>query len=133
MRMVAFLEDFVDYELENGLTPDNYAWAGVPYASADPGVRRYSGWSQHGKDYIEPPVVGEDGYAYLRLYEMTGNTKYLRAATRCANALVKNYKPGDETHSPWPVRCYARDGRAEGGPMGPTLPTSLSPSCFLTN
>ena len=49
----------------------------VPYASANPGAQRYTGWSQHGEDYIEPHVVGEDGYAYLRLYEMTGNTKYL--------------------------------------------------------
>jgi hypothetical protein len=126
-RTLTFLEDLVDYELENGRTPDDYAWARVPYASADPGVRRYTGWSAHGKDYIEPHVVGEDGYAYLRLYEMTGNTKYLEAAIRCADALVKNYKPGDENHSPWPVRCYARDGRAEGRPMGPYSANVIEP------
>ena len=117
-RTVTFLQDFVDYEMENGLTPKGYAWSQVPYASANPGARRYTGWSQHGEDYIEPHVVGEDGYAYLRLYEMTGNTKYLEEAIRCADALVKNFQPGDETHSPWPVRCYGRDGRADGGPMG---------------
>ena len=27
---ITFLEDFIDYELENGLTPENYAWGGVP-------------------------------------------------------------------------------------------------------
>ncbi len=126
-RTVTFLEDLVDYELENGRTPNDYAWARVPYASADPGVRRYTGWSAHGKDYIEPHVVGEDGYAYLRLYEMTGNTKYLEAAIRCADALVKNYKPGDEKHSPWPVRCYARDGSTEGRPMGPYSANVIEP------
>jgi hypothetical protein len=110
-----FLQNFVDYELENGLTPDNYAWAQVPYPSANPGSRRYTGWSEHGEDYIEPHVVGEDGYAYLRLYEMTGNTRYLRAAIRCAEALVKNFKAGDEHNSPWPYRCFARDGRIDGG------------------
>src|SRR5579863_9458374 len=115
---LTFLQDFVDYEMENGLTPKDYTWAQVPYASANPGARRYTGWSQHGEDYIEPHVVGEDGYAYLRLYEMTGNTKYLEEAIRCADALVKNFQPGDEAHSPWPVRCYARDGKAPGGPMG---------------
>jgi hypothetical protein len=117
-RTLVFLQDFVDYELENGLTPEGYLWAQVPYASANPGAKRYSGWSEHGEDYIEPHVVGEDGYAYLRLYEMTGNTKYLREAIRCADALVKNYKLGDEKNSPWPVRCYARDGRVEGPGMG---------------
>src|SRR5277367_7196633 len=97
-RMLTFLEDFFDYELEHGTTPADYAWAGVPYASADPGVADYRGWSNHGHDYIEPHVVGEDGYAYLRLYEMTGKAKYLHAATHFADELVKNYKTGDEMH-----------------------------------
>jgi hypothetical protein len=110
-----FLQNFVDYELENGLTPEGYAWAQVPYPSANPGSRRYTGWSQHGEDFVEPHVVGEDGYGYLRLYEMTGNTKYLRAAIRCADALAKNFKSGDEHNSPWPYRCFARDGRLDGG------------------
>jgi hypothetical protein len=127
-RMLTFLEDFVDYELEHGTTPADYAWARVPYASADPGVRDYNGWSSHGTDYIEPHVVGEDGYAYLRLYEMTGNTKYLQAAIHCADALVKNYKKGDEAHSPWPVRCYAKDGSARGEkPMGPYSANVIEP------
>ena len=117
-RTLVFLKDFFDYEMENGLTPKGYAWPEVPYASANPGAKRYTGWSVHGEDYIEPHVVGEDGYAYLRLYEMTGNTKYLQEAIRCADALVRNYKDGDAAHSPWPVRCYARDGAAPGGPMG---------------
>jgi hypothetical protein len=122
-----FLRDFVDYELQNGLTPEGYVWAQVPYASANPGAKRYTGWSAHGEDYIEPHVVGEDGYAYLRLYEMTGDTKYLQEAIRCADALVKNYKLGDEKNSPWPVRCYARDGKAEGGPMGPYSANVIEP------
>jgi hypothetical protein len=110
-----FLQNFVDYELENGTTPENYAWSQVPYPSANPGSRKYTGWSNHGEDFIEPHVVGEDGYAYLRLYEMTGNTKYLRAAIRCAAALVKNFKRGDEKNSPWPFRCLARNGALSPG------------------
>jgi hypothetical protein len=122
-----FLENFVDYEMENGTTPGNYVWSGVPYPSADPGAPRYSGWSSHGKDYVEPPVIGEDGYAYVRLYEMTGKTKYLRAAIHFADTLVKNYKPGDQLRSPWPVRCFARDGRVEGKGMGPYSANILGP------
>ncbi len=117
-----FLQNFVDYELENGLTPEGYAWSRVPYPSANPGSRRYTGWSQHGEDFVEPHVVGEDGYGYLRLYEMTGNKKYLMAAIRCADALAKNFKPGDEHVSPWPYRCFARDGSIDGGKgMSPGL------------
>jgi hypothetical protein len=124
---ITFLQDFIDYELENGLTPANYAWARVPYTSANPGDRRYTGWSHHGEDYLEPPIVGEDGYAYLRFYEITGNTKYLEAAIRCAAALVKNYKTGDAQNSPWPVRCYARDGKVEGQGMGPYSANVVEP------
>jgi hypothetical protein len=116
-RTLAFLRDFVDYELEHGLTPQGYAWSEVPYPSADPGSRRYTGWSRHGKDYIEPHVVGADGFAYLRLYEMTGEGKYLRAALRCAEALVKNYKRGDAVTSPWPFRCFAKDGSIKASGM----------------
>jgi hypothetical protein len=96
-RTLTFLRSFVDYELEHGLTPEGYAWSQVPYASANPGAARYSGWSNLGEDYIEPHVVGEDGYGYLKLYEMTGDTKYLRAAIRCAEALVKNYAQGRQS------------------------------------
>jgi hypothetical protein len=127
-RTITFLKDLVNYELENGLTPEGYAWSQVPYASANPGAKRYSGWSPIGEDFVEPHVVGEDGYAYLRLYEMTGDTKCLRAAIRCADALVKNYKVGDDTHSPWPVRCYARDGKSETTrAMGPYSANVIEP------
>jgi hypothetical protein len=131
VNTITFLQDFIDYELENGLTPENYVWGGVPYASANPGNRRYTGWSQHGEDYIEPHVVGEDGYAYLRFYEMTGNTKYLQAAIRCAAALAKNYNMGNAERSPWPVRCYARDGKVEGPGMGPYSANVVEPIMLL--
>jgi hypothetical protein len=126
-RTLTYLEDFVDYEMENGTTPDGYVWSRVPYPSANPGVAKYTGWSNHGEDYIEPHLIGEDGYAYVHLYEMTGKTKYLRAAIHFADELVKNYKPGDELHSPWPVRCFARDGRVEGKGMGPYSANVLGP------
>jgi hypothetical protein len=115
---IRLLKDFVDYELEHGTTPRDYAWSGVPYASADPGAATYRGWSRHAVDFIEPPIVGEDGYGYLRLHEMTGEARYLQAAIRCADALVKNFRIGDATHSPWPVRVYARTGKVGKKAMG---------------
>ncbi len=114
-QTLQFLRDFVDYELAHGLTPPGYVWARVPYPSANPGSRRYRGWSGHGEDYVEPHVVGMDGYAYLRLYEMTGDRRYLRAALRCADALAKNYRKGDALTSPWPYRCLAKTGSVKGG------------------
>src|SRR6202140_2266143 len=37
-RTLTVLEEFVDYENENGLTPEGYMWARVPYPSANPGA-----------------------------------------------------------------------------------------------
>ncbi len=126
-RTLTYLQEFVDYEMEHGLTPQGYAWSGVPYPSADPGMADYRGWSPHGQDYVEPHLIGEDGYAYVRLYEMSGSEKYLRAAIHFADELVRNYRAGDAQHSPWPVRCFARDGRVEGPGMGPYSANVLGP------
>ncbi len=41
-----FLQNFVDYELENGLTPADYAWSQVPYPSANPGAYSLYGMEQ---------------------------------------------------------------------------------------
>jgi hypothetical protein len=126
-RTLSYVEAFVDYELDHGLTPSDYQWASVPYPSADPGAADYKGWSARGSDFVEPHVVGEDGYAYVRLYEMTGGERYLDAAIHYADELVKNYHPGDAQRSPWPVRCLARDGRIEGAGMGPYSANVLGP------
>jgi hypothetical protein len=112
------LKDFVDYELVNGTTPHDYAWNDVPYASADPGATKYTGWSHHAVDFVEPPIVGESGYGYVRLFEMSGEARYLQAAIRCADALVKNLRPGDAQHSPWAVRVFARTGKVGPENMG---------------
>jgi hypothetical protein len=114
-QTLILLQQFFDYELAHGLTPADDLWPGVPYPSADPGAADYRGWSAHGVDVIEPHVVGEDGYAYLKLYEMTGNQKYLDEAIRCADALKKNYHPGDAATSPWPYRCHPKDGSLKDG------------------
>jgi hypothetical protein len=74
---------------DTGYSYSAYFLAGVPYPSANPGSARYTGWSRHGEDFVEPHVVGEGGYGYLRLYEMTGKMKYLVAAIRCAGCSGK--------------------------------------------
>jgi hypothetical protein len=121
------LKDFVDYELVNGTTPHHYVWNDVPYASADPGAKKYTGWSRHAVDFVEPPIVGESGYGYLRLYEMTFEVRYLRAAIRCADALVKNLRPGDAQHSPWAVRVFARTGKVGPANMGEYSANMIEP------
>jgi hypothetical protein len=107
----------LDYQLAHGTTPGDWDWASVPYASANPGDVDYRGaddaWCDFcgrgdGTGVIEPDKVGELGFGYLQMYELTGDDRYRDAAIACADALAKHVREGDETHSPWPFRVYAQ-------------------------
>ncbi|MDX2190254.1 MAG: hypothetical protein SFY32_10345 [Bacteroidota bacterium] len=118
------------YQIKYGTTPASFKWPKVPYASADPKDTIYmgSGYLEHenmrgdGLHGIEPDKIGELGYAYIKFYEITDDTIFLRAALNCADALEKNFRkdvlpnssPFETTQtsrSPWPFRVNARTGR----------------------
>ena len=123
------VRDMLDYQLENGTTPEGWEWANVPYASSDPFERVYQGatrWESDGMrgdglHGIEPDKVGELGYGYLLFFEVTEEVKYLEAALHCADALAKHVRDvvNDDSpfaltstnKSPWPFRLNARTGR----------------------
>lgn len=122
--VLPLIRDMLDHLITHGSTDPNDAWAAVPYASSDGGNPLYRGatesrytWdSQYlgrgdGVGFIEPDKIGEIGLAYLRFYMVTLEDKYLRAARRCADALVLHVNEGDESHSPWPFRVDARTGK----------------------
>jgi hypothetical protein len=111
----------LDYQLKHGTTPAGWLWGGVPYASADHGAKEYRGAYEFqydkknlgrgdGYGVIEPDMVGELGFGYLKFYKLTGEARYRDAAISCANALARNVRPGDEQKSPWPFRVYAETG-----------------------
>lgn len=125
---VDVVRQMLDYQLENGTTPANFAWANVPFASADPGSKKYIGaikWENEGmrgdgKNGVEPDKVGELGYAYLKFYEVTEESRFLKAATDCADALTKHAKKVNSDNSPfssfkiespWPFRVNAETGK----------------------
>jgi hypothetical protein len=109
----------LDYQLAHGTTPADWNWASVPYATNCKNAPEYGGCLQDiPRDFIggiETDKIGELGTGYVLFYEMTGERKYLDAATKCADALVKHAKPGDENHTPWPFRVDGRTGRLLGG------------------
>lgn len=107
----------LDHQLAHGTTPADWDWARAPFASADPGAIDYGGADDEwcgfcgrgdGPGVIEPDKVGELGFAYMQMFEATGDTRYRDAATACADALVRHVREGDERHSPWPFRVNAR-------------------------
>lgn len=111
----------LDYQLAHGTTPAGWDWPRVPYASANAGDVEYRGadddWcdfcgSGDGAGVIEPDKVGELGFAYLQMFEATGDARYRDAAIACADALARHAREGDRLRSPWPFRVYAETGAA---------------------
>jgi len=115
--VAAGVREALDYDLAHGLTPVGWSWARVPYASSAAGATEYGGTDiagpggpGDGVGVIEPDKVGELGYALVRFYELTGETRYRDAAIVCADALAAHVSAGDDTHSPWPFRAFAESG-----------------------
>jgi hypothetical protein len=116
-RAIDVVRKALDHQIGHGTTPVDWDWARVPYASANAGDVDYGGaddgWCDFcgrgdGVGVIEPDKVGELGFAYMQMFELTGDVRYRDAAIACADALVKHVRSGDELHSPWPFRVYAR-------------------------
>lgn len=112
-RALDAVRSYMDHVLSNGLSKLMDDWAGVPYSSTKYGdlmyegadVERYCGGTAcgigDGRGFLEPDKVGEAGFAFAfaQLYELPGDTKYLDAAQRCADALVSHARPGDGLRS----------------------------------
>ncbi len=118
---IALVRRALDHQLAHGTTPASWDWASVPYASANPGDVEYGGaddaWCDFcgrgdGTGVIEPDKVGELGFAYLQMFELSGDTRYREAALACADALAGHVREGDVGHSPWPFRVYAESNVA---------------------
>ena len=118
-EVVTFVQRLADYQLAHGTTPAGWLWPSVPFASANAGDTEYGGADDEwcgfcgrgdGVGVIEPDKVGELGYGYAQLYEMTGDVRYREAAVACADALAHHVRTGDAKSSPWPFRVNAQSG-----------------------
>ena len=60
---------------------------------------------------IQVDHAGEMGLTYLRMYQFTGEEKYLTEAINVADVLAKNAKKGNKDESVWPYRVVMDSGR----------------------
>lgn len=108
------VREMLNHQLAHGTTPAGWKWPGVPFATNCDDEPDYGRCIQnmphefHGG--IETDKIAELGTGYLLFHEMTGERKYLDAALRCADALARHVRPGDEDNTPWPFRLDARTG-----------------------
>ena len=108
------VKEMLDYQLAHGTTPANWVWPEVPFATScgDQGDYGHCIEDLPHEFYggIETDKVGQLGMGYAQFYEITSDRKYLEAAVRCADALARHIKPGDDDHTPWAFRVDARTG-----------------------
>jgi hypothetical protein len=110
-----------DYLTRETLTPDGGAY---PRFTRSTGTRgefplAADAGSQSDHPYeIEPDKGGIAGYALVRLFEASGERRYLEQALQNARVLSGNQQPGNGSHSPWPFRVDYRTGAPRGAVSG---------------
>ena len=129
-----------DYWLDHGMSKPTDLWANLPYPyNTDLHSGRYDGDMRAGKNFLQPDKAGSFGAELVTLYEITGNRKYLDAATEIADSLAAHIRPGDANNSPWPFRVNALTGEVhrattkDGKPISASYTTNWSPSLRLFN
>ncbi|HUX96529.1 MAG TPA: hypothetical protein VMV47_12425 [Bacteroidales bacterium] len=108
------IRDFIDYTIDHGTSSDEFKWPGFPYTTTNAGDIIFRGFSDAGRlvlNEIQVDHAGEMGLTYFRMYQFTGNKKYLKEALQVANVLAANVKDGNENESALPYRVVMDDGR----------------------
>jgi hypothetical protein len=110
-EVVENMKYLADTYLERSLSAANSKWPHVPYPyNTDIHSGVYDGDMRNGKGITQPDKAGSFGYELTTLYKITGDKKYLEAATRIAGTLMKHMQKGDERKSPLPFRVNAKTG-----------------------
>jgi hypothetical protein len=99
--------------LDRSLSDSTDRWPFLPYPY-NTGIHsgRYDGDMRNGKGFLQPDKAGNFGYELVNLYKITGEKKYLDAATHIAITLRTHLAPGNNEKSPLPFRVNAKTGIA---------------------
>jgi hypothetical protein len=106
-----------DYLIKESLTPNGGRYPGFTRSTGrrDQFPLAPDAGSQADRPYeIEPDKGGIAGYALVRLFEATGDPRYLVQGLHNARVLAANQRDGDATSSPWPFRADHRSGEGRG-------------------
>jgi hypothetical protein len=112
--VMELIRRFVDYTLDHGIGPADYAWPEFPYTTTNAGDTLFRGFTTAGRfvtDEIQVDHAGEMGLTFYRMFQYSGDRRYLEAALKVADVLVRNARSGSATESVWPYRVVMRDGR----------------------
>jgi len=112
-EIVEDMRYIADTYLDRSLSSSGDKWPFIPYPyNTDIHSGRYDGDMRNGKWITQPDKAGSFGYELVNLYKITGEKKYLDAATRIAETMASYIQPGDSLRSPLPFRVNARTGES---------------------
>jgi hypothetical protein len=110
-RLLDNMRYMADYWLAHGLSKPTDKWANLPFPyNTELHSGEYDGDMRAGKNFLQPDKAGSFGKELIELYKITGDERYLRAATDIADTLTRSVTPGDADNSPWPFRVNATSG-----------------------
>jgi hypothetical protein len=112
--VMKIMKDFIDYTLEHGTSSPDFAWPSFPYSTTNSGDTIFRGFSHHPHlvlHEIQVDHAGEMGLTYFRMYQYSGEEKYLKEAINVADVLAKKAKKGNQDESVWPYRVVMDSGR----------------------
>jgi len=112
--VMKIIKGLIDYTLEHGTSPTDFAWPDFPYTTTNAGDTIFRGFSSAGRlalHEIQVDHAGEMGLTYYRMYLITGEKKYLSAAISVADILARNAQTGTRDQSVWPYRVVMDSGR----------------------
>jgi hypothetical protein len=110
-----------DYLLQESLTPASASYPSFPRSTGTRGQFPLAADAGSQSDHpyeIEPDKGGIAGYALVRLFEASGERKYLDHGLHIARVLAAHQRPGDSSHSPWPFRVDYRSAVGRGPVSG---------------
>jgi hypothetical protein len=110
-----------DYLIKETLTPDSGKYPAFTRSTGKRGQfpQPADCGSQSDRPFeIQPDKGGIAGYSLLRLFEATGEGRYLAQGLHNARVLAANQQDGDAFHSPWPFRADYRSAAGRGSISG---------------
>jgi len=111
--VMKIVKDFVDYTIKHGTSSSDFAWPDFPYTTTNAGDTIFRGFTDAGRfvlHEIQVDHAGEMGLTYFRMYQFTGEEKYLTEAIKVADVLAKKVKKGNQSESVWPYRVVMDSG-----------------------
>ena len=117
-RVLDWAKKMGDYLINETLTPDEGVYPRFTRSTGRctdfPLQTSAQGDAKYGPNVIEPDKGGIAAYALVKLSDATAEQRYLEQAVRNADGLIKNMRPGDAAHAPWPFRVDSITGQYWG-------------------